>query len=426
MLKLVLEPGDHLDRSAEAASRQLSKLSEASIERGYVRVRAYPRPDALLASVAALLHFYSLGVRPVFRVSVHPPSRIDVPTLVLGYNSLNYKSSDVDDLLVAVSQDIAAPPPPGAVYVTGRGSVAGLLGYTMLAAGRSMARREIVYTLVAGLYAGPFVERTGRFHGVDKVFIEAVPERSGVGVEYVTGLKAYEPSRLPVCDAISSTIDPYYPDLTGDPRFCRDLLESKGVGELAERLLSSLSEGELEKLALAILEHIRDRKGDAVEASDYIGSIAVAPPPESTDLRMLSHALLYVADAVHSDHVAVEAASYFDYHVAAYTRVLKHSSRTLPRLVEEARPVRMRVQSWIRGYKVDVPEGVSPLFLWRALRMVGAVDDSPLLFSRGDKLCMSALQLEESLGYGEARKLVDVKAAVEEGLLLCTAENARP
>lgn len=422
MLKLVLEPGEGLDKNLAAAAKQLERLVEEGVREGYVRVRVYPRAELLVASAPLLSTLYSLGVKPLFKASLKPPTVIDTPTILLGYNNPNYKSSEVSSTLLSFSQEAGNPPPPSAVYVSGQGSVPAMLGLVMMKAGSAYGRRDNLLTLFSGVYLGGYVEKAGRMRGLDKLFYDALMEAK-TGIELVSTFKVYKPMSGPLCQAVARTIDPYYPGLTGDADACVDLLEGNGAGDLALREAASLKRDELEKAALIILSHIRDSTGRDVEAADYVGGLAVVRQL-GFDPRLRANSILYALD-VEGDSSPIASASarpelvvdrLEDYHMA--------DAPSFASLIEESKLVRVKVQAWVRGFKVSAPRDPPPLFSWRALRLSGRVDSSPLLFETSEGLCSSTVQVEEALGYGEARKLVEVKAAEEVGLRLCMRESA--
>lgn len=422
MLKLVLEPGDNLDRSLSAAARQLERIVEEGIKEGYVRVRAYPRPDVVVASAAILSMLYSFGIKPLFKVSVRQPSSIDIPTILLGYNNPNYKSRDVSSSLLSVSLEANNPPPPSATYISGQGSVPAMLGLMMSKAGASYGRREYLLLLFSAAYWGGFIEKTGKMHGLDKLLYDALVE-ADTGLEILNTLKVYKPMSMTLCQAISKTIDPYYPGLTGDPEGCVDLLQGNGAGDLVGRVVATLKREELEKAALIILSHIREVVGRDVDVGEYVAGLTLSRVL-NFDPRLRANSILYAIDLEGDLTPIVSIASQLDTVIEKVEDYHIEISSYFADIVDGVKLVKTKVQPWIRGYKIVSESKTSPLFMWRALKLSGRISDSPLLFEVDGKLCASTLQVEEALGYGEAKKLVDVKAVEEVGLSLCVKESA--
>ncbi len=417
MLKLVLEPGNTLERTLQAASRQLEKVLEDSINEGYLRIRAYPRLESIISGGVIAGIASSLGVNPIFKVSVSPPAMIDIPTIILGYLNPDYKSNQISSTLISISPEAQAPPPPGAVYITGSGSVSALTGLILTESKGTYSRPESLLLLLSSTYYGGYVEKTGRFHGLDKIYYETLIN-SGINIEIINTLKVYNPDREGLCDAISKTIDPYYPGLTGDVESCRSLLKANELESLATRIVSSLSERELEKVALAILSHIQGLVKRGLEANDYIASILVLKQ-FGADARLIGNTLAHYIDAF--GHYSPILSIVYNIDPVLQSLIFDHleSAKYFSEFISKKRPVKAKLHSWIKGYMVRIPQGFSPLLLWKAYRIMGLMGDEPLIADRGDEACVSALQLEEARGYGEARKLVNVKAVREEGLWLC-------
>jgi len=422
VLRLHLEPGSSLDRSLQAVSRHLGKILEEGVREGYIRVWAYPRVESIIAGGVLSAISSSVGVRPLYKVSVFPPSQIDIPTIILGYSNPDYKASQVSSTLLSLSPEASAPPPPGAVYVTGEGSIAGILGLLLHEQKNAYSRRELLLLLLSASYYGGYVEKTGRFHGLDRAFYEALSAKAPE-IDVVNTLKVYNPDKTGLCDAVAMTIDPYYPSLTGDPDACKNLLQANELEDLSDRIVSSLSERELERAALTILSHIQGIVKGHLEASDYIGSI-VLYKSIGVDARLLANSIVHFLDSL-GDPAIVQSLVYDpETLIQALTRSHIESASDFADYVENVKLVKAKLHSWLRGYMVGDPHGHSPLLLWRALKLKGLVEAEPLIIDRNGKNCVSALQVEEAKGYGEAKKLVSVKAAREDGLWLCVEESA--
>ncbi len=422
MLKLSLEPDKSLERTLPAAARQLERLVEEGISEGIVRIRVYPRPETILSSIPLLAVLGSFGIRPIYKVSVRPPPRIDTPTVIIGYNNPSYKSSEISSALLSVSHVAETPPPPGATYVAGQGSLPAILGLIFTAAGGTYSRREHLLLLLAGAYWGSYIEKTGKMHGLDRIFYEALIE-AGLNLEVVNTIKVYRPGMHTICEGVASTLDPYYPGLTGVSDHCIELLQGNGAGEYTSRIAATLKRDELEKIALIILSYIREYTGRDVDVGEYISGL-VTSKTLNYDPRLRANSILYAIDSTGDYSLPLSLATRLEDLTESLENHHLSISKPFADFIENARLIKTRIQPWIRGYKIDLADGVSPLFAWRALRYKGRVNESMILFEDEDMLCASTLQVEEALGYGESRKLIEVKAAEERGLRLCVKENA--
>jgi len=422
MLKIRLERGVQLDRQLETVARHLQKTIQAAADTGYARIYAYPRPAPALTLPVMTAIIADSGARPIVSLSPKPPSRVDVPTILLGYESLNYKAKDVDQPLFAVAPNIKTSPPPGATYVDGDGSVAGIIGLTLLTLGSLYARRDWIALLLAGSVQGEYSERSGKLLGLDRKLYEDVRDSDlGLGVELISTIKTYKPLTMPTCESLSSTIDPYYPGITGDPDFCLNLLESEGLGEAARKPPGKLIDEEIEKLALVVLNYLRERAKIRAEVDEYIGYILSSTNPFTVeDYRLASLAITGSLEAYATVSPLFSLADNLDVVYPSMERWFLDLSLQFPRLVEEAKPVRVKTVSWLRLYRVSAPQGTPLTSLYRALVTLDKIpQDSILVAARGDCRMISPFQAEEAYGPGTARKLVDTRVARPRGPMLC-------
>ncbi len=420
MLKLRLEPGGEFDRILEAAARSFSKVLERGVEEGVLTIASYPDLDALISSGIIYSIALSLGIRPLLRVSVKPPSRVTGPTILAGYSNLNYKASSIDgDLLAMASSQITSTPPPGSVYIEVAGSIGAMLGLITSQLGSVVVRPEHRLFSLSSSYAGRFVDKVGRFHGVDKVYVESAVKDRKLSLEGVTALKTYKPHRYGVCEGISKTVNPYYPTLTGDEEQCIRLLDSAGLRGIADSPVTRLSGDTIEKLAASVIDYVGQRI-EGVDPSIYVGWMIVSESPTMTpsDPRMASDALLYASEAGRGvEPLLSSIIDKEEYTIAEGS--LEHYSNILGNSIEEAKPVRLKTHSWLRVYRVDIGERDSPTLLWRALSLTRQLDqESVVAFNVEEGLAASAIQVEEALGYGAAKRLVETRVARQEGVML--------
>jgi len=428
-LKIRLEKGPQLERQLETAARHLQKVIQAASEAGYLRIYAYPRPAPAFSLSALVSVAVNQGVRPLISFSPRPPAVVATPTILLGYDALNYKAKDIDQPLLAIAPTVKASPPPGAVYIEGDGSVAGLLGLILRRAEGVLARRELLAILLLGVVQGEYVEKSGKLLGLDRhLYEEYRAHDNRLGLELISTLKAFRPLSLPTCASLSSTIDPYYPGITGDPDFCRSFLESQGLGDVVEKPLGKLIDEEIEKVALVVISYLKEKMKVRADVDEYVGAILSATRPfPIEDFRLASLAVLASLEAYQSLSPLYAIADNLEVVYPSIERWFLALADTFPAMVEGAKPVRVKTVSWLRMYRVDAPDGTPLTTLYKALVVVDKIPpDSLLVTRRGDCWTVSPFQAEEALGYGTTRKLVDTKVARYEGVRLCLEEPAQP
>jgi len=409
MLKITLQRGSNLDRHLESVARSYSRCSEKSIEYGVLRVTSYPSLDPLIASFLVMAYSLTTGVRASLKVAYKPPSVIDKPTLLLGYPSLNYTSSNIKECLIAYTYEgRLGTPPPGALFVESSGSITSAVTLTLLVAGWRASDDLKVLSLL-GTYASRYVDRLGRIHGLDSLLVESL---SDLGITMATTVKVYRPSSKPLCEAIAETVDPYYPSLTGDPGVCVSLLEASKLGDLSTRLPDTLSRDELTKLADALMEYINRYSRSPPDLSWYLGGVLVSPERQPESPKMALDAILAGMEALNDYTVGLAAFIDFSNEYPVLESNLNRIARYIGDDVAKSRPRRVRGPGWLRLYLVDEPNTRSLTLLYRALRITGIVEpESVLVVEEEGEYRASPLQVEEALGYGGVKKLVDSRVA---------------
>ncbi len=414
LLKLVLQKSADLDRRLEAFSKNLSHCLERAIDEGLLKVYAYPNPDALVASSLLVSKSLAEGVRASLKISHMPPSIIRSPSVLVGYPSANYKSGEVGECLIAISYEgRLTTPPPGATYVEVDGSLTSALAVSFIAGGWKGSKTLKLLSLV-GTYSSPYVDRIGKIHGLDTVLADAISKH---GVSMTTTIKVYKPHRIPLCKAISLTLSPYYPALTGDEGECKAVLDSAGLGDLAERIPSTLTSDDLTKVSKVIIDHVEGYSKRKVDPSDYFGGMLTSPePPE--DLRMVSDALLAATEMTGDPSVYLSTFVDFENEYPIVEENLFRLAREIGPEILRVKVRKVKGPGWLRIYAISLTS--PPLTLiHKALSLLGFIDSESLLaFSRENDLLLSPLQVEQSLGYGAVRKLVDSKVAVPDEFYL--------
>lgn len=424
MLKLRLEPGQGLERQVEAASRHLEKLLEEALRVGYLRIAAYPRPENVIAAASLFSVAAQAGINPILSIDVRPPP-VDIPTIVLGFNNAGYKGGAVSAPLMVIARETGGPPPPGAVYVDGDGSVPALLALIVLGARSLLGRGDFLRIVLAAIQYGGGVDKKGRAYGLDKIVYDEA-RKDPLGMEELVSLKVYKPLSSTVCNALSYTIDPVYPGLTGDPVACRDLLSGEGLGDIAERTVASLDDNEMEKLAVTVLRYLQD-VGVKANVEEYVGSIPVLPrDPYFEDIRMLAHSLVFSLEEAGSLSPLLSAALEPGYTAQTLDSFMASLAERTAGSLQGLAFTRHRIYAWLRTYKVRGPEPLPPSLAWRLGVLTGRLEEeSILLVEREGRLCASAFQAEQAAGAGIAKRIVESKAGTLEGIWLCLNHHAQ-
>jgi hypothetical protein len=407
LLKISLQKSADLDRRLEAFSRSLFHCLERGLKEGLLKVYSYPTPDALIASSLLVSRSLIEGIRASVKVTPRPPQEVRDPMILIGFPSLNYRSSSIKECLLAVSYEgKLTTPPPGAVYAEVEGSLTASITLSFITEGWKGSRTLKALSLV-GTYSSPYVDKIGRIHGLDSILVEGL---SDLGPTMITSLKVYKPQKLPLCKAISSTLDPYYPDLTGNEESCKRLLEMSKEPDLIERLPSSFTADELTKISKILLEHISSFSRRKIDPSEYFGGILVlAQPPE--DPKMAADALLSASEALRDPSTYLAIFVDFENEYQVFESFLLEETKKLGSDILNVKPKRVKGPGWLRIFAVDLYPSLITL-IYRALRLLGLVEEESVLVIEEDgNFYASPFQVEEALGYGAVRRLIEAKVA---------------
>ncbi len=410
MLKLTLTPGE-LDKVLDAAAKAYARVLDQAIRRGLLRIYFYPSPDSMTAAAYTASHAYYAGARPTLKMSVKPPARIAAPSILVGYSSVQLKASNVEATVLAVaSGSLQGTPPPDAFFLEAQGSVtASMLLITSKAGPKPPL--NVAALAFSGLYGGRYVAPHGAFTGLDKYLLDHIDEL-GLEASMTTTLKVYKPSEGSLCEAVARTVNPYYPGLTGDPDACRDAV---GDPALYNKKAASLEKSEISKVLESILNHMESHAGE-LDPRLFISGIVEFSDTTPRDPREALDVLVYSAE-VTGDY-ATPLAALLDPEVEykPLEKALEDYAKSLAGGAPKAR--RLKGPGWLRIYAVD--KAHPHTIAWRILTTIKAVEEDSVIvwqLSEGEYVA-SPFQVEEALGAGGARRLVETRVATEDGFWL--------
>ncbi|GAB6147789.1 hypothetical protein [Stetteria hydrogenophila] len=411
MLKLTLTPGD-VDRVLDAAAKAYVRVLDNALKGGVLRIYFYPDPDSMVAAAYTASHAYYSGARPSLKASLKPPARVAVPTVLLGFNTLQLKASDVEATVLAVaSGSLQGTPPPDAFFLEAEGSVSASM---LLVTSRAGPRPPLSVAALAfaGLYGGRYVAPHGAFAGLDKHLLDHAEDLLGLKPVMTTTVKVYKPSEGTLCEAIARTVNPYYPGLTGDPEACREALGDPG---LYNKKASALEKGEITKSLDSILNRVESIVGE-VDPRLYIGGILEFSDVAPRDPREALDALIHAAEAAGDQSVPLAALLDPELEYRPLEAALEEYAKELAEGPPKAR--RLKGPGWLRIYAVDEPH--TPSLAWRALRVAKRVEEDAVIAIHlpSDEYVASPFQVEGALGPGGARRLVETRVASMQGLWL--------
>jgi hypothetical protein len=420
LLSIQLEANEKLDRYLEAVGKSLASLIEEALDTGWAVVASYPHPGAVTAASLAFSHIHRLGARGVLRVSIRPPEEVDSPTLLFGYPSLSYKASDVKARLLSFTYAgyNKAHPPPGSVYVGVEGSLSSAYALSVDAAGLGGFTRELKALSLSGIYLDGKVARSGRIGGIDRVYAERLGARGELSLRVVTTLRVYKPHRYTLCEAMHRTAVPPFP-LAVDVDECLERLAASGLRQAASKPAAALESSEINSIVDLIAELLEGE----VDTPTYVAGSLVVEGAQPEDPREAGHALIYAIERTGSYASAVSTFVDEEIEYPAIEALLEESAARLVERTLESKPSRARGPGWLRLYTLE-GASESPSLSYMILRAAGRIEDDTVIAAAGDEgILISPLQASMA-EYTLPKRLVESRAAVEEGFWLAIREGS--
>ncbi len=422
MLKITLTPGANLDKALESASRSFYSVLEEAGKAGFLRIYSYPGLDPLAASSIVFLKALDLGVDVSLSISLSPPSTVDEPTVLVGFSNINYRAGDVRSKLVAFySGELKSIPVHGATYIEGSGSHSAL-AYLVATGARDYTPGYIVAVL-SGAYYSRFVDRFGRFHGLDRVVLDKLKLITRLSLEMVTTIKGYKPNVRDICESLSVTLNPYYPGITGEYENCIKTLSSLNLTTLLNIKLSSLDQKMLENAVTAVTSVAKRIRGVEIQPEHIVGGILVSTNPAypALDFREAADTLAYVAEATRDLGRIIVTLMDLEHEYPMVEARFEEYPRKLREKLDQLKPLKLKsnLKIPVPVYEVQIEKGDSPLYMWRALKTLGVVEQNSIIaFRDGEGLKASPLQVEEALDQGGCIRLQELGVAkLENGIL---------
>ncbi|MEM4427105.1 MAG: hypothetical protein QXV55_05955 [Acidilobaceae archaeon] len=409
MLKLALLPtARDLERALEAAYRAFYQILEASSSRDRLVIRVYPNLDPIVAGVIVASRVLRVGAEVSIKVSLNPPPIIDEPTVLLGYNRLDYHPSNVTSPMLAIaSGSVESIPVHGTTFVGGQGSNVAI-ATLVVTGGTNNIGIDLASMTLLGIYAGNYVDSVGKLSGLDRVLVEKLSS-SLPGLDIVTTIKVYKPHVLEFCEAISTTAYPLYLGLAGDPWRCQEVLGIEKYRSVAGKPLSSITDAkEIEYLAKQVINFMHLNFRSKISAKDMVAGMLVSKSREAPiqDYREACDALIYASDSERSLARVVATLLDFSIEIPLAESQLESSAKVLSNIVAEGSITKVGSTQRFKVYSVGAKPGAPLTLLWRALKVHGFIEsDSILVVEEGDEFLASPIQIEEALGYGALNEL---------------------
>ncbi|NOZ89278.1 MAG: hypothetical protein GXO15_05070 [Crenarchaeota archaeon] len=382
-----------------------SQLSAIIKEYGYIAVYAFPSLDASIASSLAASIFERFNVEHVVYFTPVPPRELEEPSLLVGYPAVVVEQLKPrrPAALVGVGerpQGILQVPVTSSTDTSVAGLMAGVLSEL------TVVGYLAVYAIASAIWRGLDRGKKGEIEGLEASLIEVLTLENIVEAFFTLRLARWK--ELPTEEALSSTVLPLLPGLSGNPDAARRFLE--GDPRL-KPLLGKTSDEAPDEAVVVLGEKLYDllkqrsrvpRRPTEVIGFNYYSRRAPLP-----DLREAAAVLAcYASDAglgrvyslLHAEqHVASDAYTHymrsFDGLAASVVQLLEAGLQQGPRLAG--------VQT------LRIPQRGCGLLLANELRRLGVVHPEALpLLETPEGLLVPLEFAVDRIGFSQLSELV--------------------
>ena len=218
--------------------------------------------------------------------------------------------------------------------------------------------------------------------------------------KYEAALKIFEWHKLPICDALSLTLNPFVPGISGDKDQCINILTSEGVDIVDSKgmfkKIVDLSDKELEKLVEVIFKRLKQKlKASSIEglvSRTYI--ITKSTPINVDDVRYAYQVLCYVSELTDPGYIP---ASMINKLYASYIKSI---------YIAKARDIALELNNILLGNKLEIvgekafiveaSKEIPPSLIGDIARKYLGLSNRIAIVCSGGKCYTSTIELEQT------------------------------
>lgn len=388
------------EKEASLFRPSASQIGAAAKEYGYLEIIVFPSVDSLLAAAVSARVLRSSGIGFSIRVEPVAPSRLEEPSLLLGYPA-------------AIAGELVARKPSALIGYGERPP--GILPLAVTAAPDSsitaltlgvLSEMAIigglgVYAVVAGYWRGLDRGKRADFVGVENAVIEMLKLENRVEEHF--SLRLYRWLDLGTEEALYLTLSPFLVGLTGrrekaeaylrsDPRL--EPLIGKTMGEAPEQAVAVLGE--------KLYDLLKSTSRVPRRPTEIIGNVYYSRSLVLPDLREAAYVLAHYAGGyayrligIAVDEEGALSDAYYSYR-KAFAGIVEHVEPLIAARLKAERIARMQLAS-LPG------EAPSPPLVEKILRQHGALGAEEAASFNGRVVLESVL---EAYGYSRLVELL--------------------
>jgi len=367
----------------------VSKLSEKlfSILSQYniLSIIFYPTLDNYIAATIALAALSIGDIKVVLTPSLDVPTDIDIPAILLDYS---IKKNIKAPYFILIEKDKRV------VEDVGNGVRAGVYSSTPVFILKLLESSAIITDEMQG-YAIISAANKQNTRGLDHDILSQAQDKELIE-RYEAALRIFDWHKLPICDALSLTINPLIPGISGRKENCITLLSDEGIKILNSkgepRKIIDLSDNELRKLVEILHRRIRS-KFRLVDAGSLVSRTYVlvkCSPISVEDTRFAYQLLRYVSEIEDPGYIV---ASMINKLYASYIRsIYINACRDVALEIEDI-ILNERYVNSTKTIIVETESELPPSFLGEVLREYMDVSKNKpvIICSKGRSKCYTSI-----------------------------------
>lgn len=381
----------------------VSKISEKlfSIISQYksLSIIFYPTIDNYVAATIALAALSIGDVKVILTPSIKPPIETQNPSILLGYTErINIKAPYyihveigkhvVEDTGKGIHVGIYSSTPTFMLKLLEPSTIITdeMLGYAIIVAANKHSSRGLDHELLAQAQEKEFIER------------------------YEAALRVFEWHNLPICDALSLTINPLIPGISGRRENCIAILGAKGLKVIDEkgrhRKIPDLNDDELKKLVETLHRQMK-AKLKTVDIGSLVSRTYILlkrSPVNIEDTRFAYQLLAYIGEIEDAGYIIATVVNklYVSYIRSLYNKTLRDVAIELENII-----VNEKYSTGEKSIVVESEVRLPPSMVGNILREFMAIEKTKpiIICSKGTSRCYTSIMELDAVG----RKLIDTE-----------------
>lgn len=415
LLKLKIEKSENLEKQQTLFSSNLSKLFQESKDNGILRIILYPSLENIISGLILFNVALNLNIKPSISIKLNVPQKINEPTILIGYSSLNYKASDVSSALISLAHEINGIPVGNSTFIEINGSIGSGIYLALKGSDIINVRPEYAILSMASSYASKYVDDAGKFYSLDDLVVnKVISNDDNLKMETITGLKIFRPLSMNLCKSLSITLNPIYLTLSNEDA-CEKYLKENGLENLINGNIGKIDDETMKNLIISIISLMKKISKKNIEPYDYAGAMEVSTSRiVMEDPREVMYSIMLLMDTMGFGSTVGLIADY-ENEYPQIIHYLKDAVSKSSDIILNNKFSKVNQINFGKVYTVDednLPIGA----IQRQLKILGLIEKDGILgYLNNNVLKLPVLSFEESMGYNSASRFIQAFKADFDG-----------